>query len=59
VIATDTLIGDVPSNDNNIEFLAAIEAHNYPIYGTMFHPEYQILDVLAEWEFHILNNQET
>ena len=26
------------------EFVTAIEAKNYPIFGTLFHPEYQLLD---------------
>jgi gamma-glutamyl hydrolase len=26
-------------DENGIEFVASIEAHDYPFYGTQFHPE--------------------
>ena len=34
VTQTDTFKG--------VEFVNAFEANNYPIYGTMWHPEYQL-----------------
>lgn len=29
---------------NNLEFVIGAEAHNYPIFGVLFHPEYQWLN---------------
>jgi hypothetical protein len=55
VIATDTLI----RLEGNIEFIVAMEAYHYPIYSTMFHPEYQLLDVIPEYGFKIHKSPET
>ncbi|CDW82106.1 gamma-glutamyl hydrolase-like [Stylonychia lemnae] len=39
ILQTDTLI-----EQGNLEFVASVEAFNYPIYGTLYHPEYQVLE---------------
>jgi len=28
-------------------FLTALEAHNYPIYALMYHPEYQLMEFIS------------
>ena len=38
VIQTDTW--KRPSDGKNIEFIDAMESLNYPIFATMYHPEY-------------------
>jgi len=36
ILQTDTLV----NANGNLEFVASVEANNYPIYGTLYHPEY-------------------
>jgi carbamoylphosphate synthase small subunit len=50
ITQTDTWLR--PSDGKNIEYVAAMEAKDYPIFTTMYHPEYQLLDYLGDkrWE---------
>ena len=41
------------------KFLTVIEAYQYPIYGIMFHPEYQILEFTGDEGFELNNNKDT
>lgn len=42
IVQTDTWIR--PGDDKEIEFIAAMEGANYPVFAFMYHPEYQMLD---------------
>ena len=50
VIQTD--VWKRPADGKDIEFIAAMEGVDYPIYATMYHPEYQMLDYIGDmkWE---------
>lgn len=49
---TQTDVWTRPSDGKDIEFVASMESRDYPIFTTMYHPEYQLLDYLGEkkWE---------
>ena len=51
VISTDT--------KNNVEFANVIEARDYPIYGMIFHPEYQMVSFESEIKMNNLINDKT
>lgn len=51
VIATDS--------QNGVEFVNAFEAYNYPIYGMIFHPEYQNMEFLSDIKMNNLDNADT
>ena len=53
IIATD--VNEV----NNKKFITAFEAYNYPIYGLMFHPEYQMFKFQEKEGFRVNNNEDT
>jgi hypothetical protein len=36
-----------------------MEAKNYPIYSTMYHPEYQLLDFVGKYKWDLVNNKTT
>jgi len=38
----------VEESGNKIEFINCMEAKDYPIYTTMYHPEYQLADFIGE-----------
>lgn len=42
ILQTDTW--KRPSDGKKIEFIDAMESVNYPMFATMYHPEYQVLD---------------
>ena len=39
---------DILSTDstNDLEYITSFECNHYPIYGTMFHPEFAFLEIL-------------
>lgn len=43
----------------NKKFITAFEAYNYPIYGLMFHPEYQMFKFSEVEGFRVNNNEDT
>jgi anthranilate/para-aminobenzoate synthase component II len=49
---TQTDVWKRPSDGKMIKFIASMEAKEYPIFTTMYHPEYQLLDYLGDkrWE---------
>jgi len=36
-----------------------MEAYNYPIFATMYHPEYQTLDFVGSKKWNIKQNEDT
>ena len=49
ITQTDTLISD----GKNITFINSMEGKDYPIYLTMYHPEYQLLDFTGKKKWNL------
>ena len=48
---------DVLSKDGKIvEFVNAMESQRYPIFATMYHPEYQVLDQIGPEKWRLVND---
>lgn len=41
---------------HNIKYIASFEARDYPIYATMYHPEYQVRTLMEEQE-HLVKKE--
>ena len=50
------LTGD---HENGKTFINAMEAYNYPIFASMFHPEYQLLDYTGSKGWYTPDNKDT
>ena len=35
------------SNGNEIEYIISMESKNYPIFTCLYHPEYQVRDIIG------------
>ena len=46
-------------NGVNTEFIDSMESYKYPIFATMYHPEYQSLDFVGAGKWNIGDNEET
>lgn len=46
--------GYIDEAGETIEFIGAMEAYDYPIFASMYHPEYQLLEFLGPrmWELY-------
>ena len=42
-----------------IEFIDSMEAYDYPIFATMYHPEYQLLDFLGPRMWNLAEHIDT
>ena len=42
-----------------VRFINAMEGKNYPIFATMYHPEYQLLEFIGKYKWPIIKNQIT
>lgn len=39
-----------------VRFINAMEGKNYPIFATMYHPEYQLLEFIGKYKWPIIKN---
>lgn len=53
VTSVDTL------QPQNVTFIDSMEAKNYPIYTSMYHPEYQLLDFGGPKKWKLATNDDT
>ena len=53
ITSVDTLM------PQNITFIDTMEAKNYPIYTSMYHPEYQVLDFAGPKKWQLATNNDT
>ena len=49
---------DVYENEDGevIDFIGSMEAYDYPIFSTMYHPEYQLLEFLGPRMWNLAEN---
>ena len=55
ITQTDTLV----TEKGNITFVDSMEGIEYPIFVTMYHPEYQLLDFIGRKKWNLVNEQAT
>ena len=55
ITQTDTL----ETNKGNITFIDSMESKDYPIYTTMYHPEYQLLDFVGKKKWNLVKQKAT
>lgn len=46
-------------NGESIEFIDAMESRDYPIFASMYHPEYQLLDFEGPEKWNLVDNRLT
>jgi hypothetical protein len=54
-----TQTDDYKNETHTIKFINSMEGKNYPIYTTMYHPEYQLLDFVGKYRWPIVKNDTT
>ena len=55
ITQVDTLV----SEKKNITFVDSMESKDYPIYATMYHPEYQLLDFIGRKKWNLVKQKAT
>lgn len=55
VTSTDTLV----QNGTSIEFITTMEGKDYPLFASMYHPEYQMLEFIGPQKWSIIGNKTT